>query len=95
MQAVSIIVPSNPQPQHPRLTAEEGKVTSVDAVGESLGEKVVDPLKKVTKSEALRKRLAGHVVLSLVALRGGESSRDDGSHGGGRDGVLDLGDIRD
>ena len=67
----------------------------MNAVGESLGEKVVDPLKKVAKSEALRKRLAGHVVLSLVALRGGESSRDDGSHGGGRDGVLDLGDIRD
>ena len=95
MQAVSIIVPSNPQPQHPRLTAEEGKVTSVDAVGESLGEKVVDPLKKVTKSEALRKRLAGHVVLSLVTLGGGKSGGDDGSHGGGWDRVLDLSDIRD
>ena len=67
----------------------------MDAVSESLGEKVVDPLKKVTKSEALGERLAGHVVLSLVALRGGESGGDDGSHGGGRDRVLDLSDIRD
>jgi hypothetical protein len=69
----------------PRLTAEESQVTSVNAISESLGKEVVDPLKQIAKSETLRERLAGHVVLGLVALGSRESSRDDRSHGSRRD----------